>query len=183
MAPSNPNKMWKKRYLIPLWVVQLIVLAIYFVLSIVGMSAAENLDDYLDSETPSGWNRSEYSDDVVYVFSSSLRQQSTSTFTNKCYVLQHDLPHNLRHNPRLLRPLPPPYLHRNHPRRHAQAQTDLLPRLRGSQVPALGDLLHHRVHRVRERRAWVRVGYFPVAGADGGDVVAGCVWECEGASG
>lgn len=64
MAPSNPNKMWKKRYLIPLWVVQLIVLAIYFVLSIVGMSATENLDDYLDSP---GWDRSEYSDDIVYV--------------------------------------------------------------------------------------------------------------------
>jgi hypothetical protein len=64
MAPSNTNKMWKKRYLIPLWIVQLIVLAIYFVLSIVGMSAAEDLDDYLDSP---GWNRSEYSDQVVYV--------------------------------------------------------------------------------------------------------------------
>ena len=45
-------------------IVQLIVLAIYFVLSIVGMSAAEDLDDYLDSP---GWNRSEYSDQVVYV--------------------------------------------------------------------------------------------------------------------
>lgn len=65
MAPSNPNKMWKKRYLIPLWVVQLIVLGIYFVLSIVGMSATENLDDYLDSD-PS-WNQNEYSDQVVYV--------------------------------------------------------------------------------------------------------------------
>lgn len=76
MAPSNPNKMWKKRYLIPLWVVQLIVLAIYFVLSIVGMSATENLDDYLDSETPSGWNRSDYSDEVVYVPSPPLAQQA-----------------------------------------------------------------------------------------------------------
>jgi hypothetical protein len=80
MAPSNPNKMWKKRYLIPLWVVQLIVLAIYFVLSIVGMSATENLDDYLDSP---GWNRSEYSDDIVYVpaLSSWPRQWSAFTFT------------------------------------------------------------------------------------------------------
>lgn len=68
MAPSNNNKMWKKRYLIPLWVVQLIVLGIYFVLAIVGMSAAEDLDDYLDSP---GYNRSEYSDQVVYVPSSS----------------------------------------------------------------------------------------------------------------
>lgn len=65
MAPSSPNKMWKKRYLIPVWVVQLIVLGIYFVLSIVGMSATENLDDYLDSD-PS-WNQNEYSDQVVYV--------------------------------------------------------------------------------------------------------------------
>lgn len=69
MAPPNNNKMWKKRYLIPLWIVQLIVLGIYFVLSIVGMSAAEDLDDYLDSP---GWNRSEYSDQVVYVSSPPL---------------------------------------------------------------------------------------------------------------
>lgn len=65
MAPSNDNKMWKKRYLIPLWVVQLIVLGIYFVLSIVGISAAEDLDDYLDS--PEWNNRSDYADQVVYV--------------------------------------------------------------------------------------------------------------------
>ena len=67
MAPSDNNKMWKKRYLIPLWVVQLIVLGIYFVLSIVGMSAAEDLDDYLDS--PEWNNRSDYADQVVYVSS------------------------------------------------------------------------------------------------------------------
>jgi hypothetical protein len=67
MAPSDNNKMWKKRYLIPLWVVQLIVLGIYFVLSIVGISAAEDLDDYLDS--PEWNNRSDYADQVVYVIS------------------------------------------------------------------------------------------------------------------
>ena len=66
MAPSDNNKMWKKRYLIPLWVVQLIVLGIYFVLSIVGMSAAEDLDDYLDS--PEWNNRSDYADQVVTIY-------------------------------------------------------------------------------------------------------------------
>ena len=78
MAPSDNNKMWKKRYLIPLWVVQLIVLGIYFVLSIVGMSAAEDLDDYLDS--PEWNNRSDYADQVVYVsyFLSLHRDNSPS---------------------------------------------------------------------------------------------------------
>jgi len=66
MAPSSNNKMWKKRYLIPLWIVQLIVLAIYFVLSCVGMSAAEDLDDYLDTPS-SGYRSSDYSDQLMYV--------------------------------------------------------------------------------------------------------------------
>ncbi|GAB7325736.1 hypothetical protein MBLNU13_g09695t1 [Cladosporium sp. NU13] len=69
MAPSDNNKMWKKRYLIPLWVVQLIVLGIYFVLSIVGMSAAEDLDDYLDS--PEWNNRSDYADQVTILLTVS----------------------------------------------------------------------------------------------------------------
>lgn len=47
MAPTN--KMWHKRYLIPLWLVQLIVLGIYFILASVGMSAVEDIDDYYDN--------------------------------------------------------------------------------------------------------------------------------------
>lgn len=86
MAPSNDNKMWKKRYLIPLWVVQLIVLGIYFVLSIVGISAAEDLDDYLDS--PEWNNRSDYADQVVYVlrskeFPSALFQKRIAARVHK----------------------------------------------------------------------------------------------------
>ena len=68
MAPSHNNKMWKKRYLVPLWVVQLIVLGMYFVLSIVGISAAQDLDDN---------DRFEYADQDVYVFSITPPQQSS----------------------------------------------------------------------------------------------------------
>jgi hypothetical protein len=54
MAPAQ--KMFQKRWLIPLWVVQLIVLGIYFVLACVGMSASDDIDDYLDN---SGFNSSD----------------------------------------------------------------------------------------------------------------------------
>lgn len=59
MAPIK--KVWQKRYLIPLWIVQIVVFGIYFILSCVGLSAVENYDDILDDYNMS----SSETDDVV----------------------------------------------------------------------------------------------------------------------
>lgn len=48
MAPDK--KQWRKRYLIPMWLVELIVLAIYFVLAIIGLSFAQEVKDEYDDE-------------------------------------------------------------------------------------------------------------------------------------
>jgi uncharacterized protein involved in cysteine biosynthesis len=67
MAPAV--KMWRKRFLIPLWLVQLIVLGIYFVLSCVGLSLADNYNDrineVLDNSNNSDYNYGPYVDDAV----------------------------------------------------------------------------------------------------------------------
>lgn len=59
MAPTK--KMWQKRYLIPFWIIQIIVFGIYFILSCVGLSAVNDYDDILDDYDLS----SSDTDDVV----------------------------------------------------------------------------------------------------------------------
>jgi hypothetical protein len=49
MSPTT--KMWHKRYLIPLWIVQLIVLAIYFVLACIGLSLVDDAEDVLREDS------------------------------------------------------------------------------------------------------------------------------------
>jgi hypothetical protein len=49
MAPTT--KMWHKRYLIPFWIVQLIVLAIYFVLACIGLSLVDDAEDILREDS------------------------------------------------------------------------------------------------------------------------------------
>jgi hypothetical protein len=49
MAPTT--KMWHKRYLIPLWIVQLIVLAIYFVLACIGLSLVDDAEDIVREDS------------------------------------------------------------------------------------------------------------------------------------
>lgn len=48
MAPDK--KQWRKRYLIPMWLVELIVLGIYFVLAIIGLSFAQDVKDNFEDE-------------------------------------------------------------------------------------------------------------------------------------
>jgi hypothetical protein len=64
MAPAI--KMWRKRFLIPLWLVQLIVLGIYFVLACVGLSLADNyynnLEDFVEN---SNYNYGPYLENAV----------------------------------------------------------------------------------------------------------------------
>lgn len=63
MSPNN--KMWLKRYLIPIWLVELIVLGIYFILACVGLSAVEDIDDYLDDYVNDSTISTSQADDVV----------------------------------------------------------------------------------------------------------------------
>jgi hypothetical protein len=66
MAPAV--KMWRKRFLIPLWLVQLIVLGIYFVLACVGLSLADNYNDRLHEvldNSSSSYNYGSYVDNAV----------------------------------------------------------------------------------------------------------------------
>jgi len=54
MAPEK--KMFKKRWLIPLWVVQLIVLGIYLISACVSVSVVDDYDDILDNSRTSSYN-------------------------------------------------------------------------------------------------------------------------------
>ena len=46
MAPQI--KQWQKRYLIPIWVIELIVIGIYFIIAIIGLSLAQDVSESLD---------------------------------------------------------------------------------------------------------------------------------------
>jgi hypothetical protein len=66
------QKMFQKRWLIPVWVVQLIGLGIYFILACVGLSLTDNLDDSLEDY---GYSSSD-SDDISYVPSFHTKQKA-----------------------------------------------------------------------------------------------------------